>query len=91
MSFVQENVIWGQRSNMMSVATDCDQRDERLAWQGDAGLSADSMALNFHTPAFQNNIAVNNHDELVNQCGGMWLRMAVGWWFGCSPPHICTN
>lgn len=31
-----ENVIWGQRSNFLSVPTDCPQRDERLGWTGDA-------------------------------------------------------
>lgn len=30
------NVIWGQRSNYLSVPTDCPQRDERLGWTGDA-------------------------------------------------------
>ena len=35
-------------SNLMSVPTDCDQRDERLGWMGGAGLSSDSMLLNFH-------------------------------------------
>ena len=39
--------LGAQRSNLMSVATDCPQRDERLAWTGDLALSADSMALNF--------------------------------------------
>ena len=39
--------LGAQRSNLMSVATDCPQRDERLAWTGDLALSADSMAINF--------------------------------------------
>lgn len=30
-----ENVKWSQRSNFLSVATDCPQRDERLGWTGD--------------------------------------------------------
>lgn len=37
-----------QRSNLMQVPTDCDQRDERLGWTGDASLSATSMLLHFH-------------------------------------------
>ena len=49
---IQDAVVRGQLSNLMSVPTDCDQRDERLGWMGDAGLSADSMALNFHMDAF---------------------------------------
>ena len=31
-----ENVYWTQRSNFMSIPTDCPQRDERLGWTGDA-------------------------------------------------------
>ena len=49
---IQENVERGQLSNLMSVPTDCDQRDERLGWMGDAGLSSDSMAVNFDMDAF---------------------------------------
>ena len=39
-------------SNLLSVPTDCDQRDKRLGWMGDAGLSSDSMLLNFHMDTF---------------------------------------
>lgn len=30
-----QNVEWTQRANLMSVPTDCPQRDERLGWTGD--------------------------------------------------------
>ncbi len=30
-----QNVVWTQRANLMSVPTDCPQRDERLGWMGD--------------------------------------------------------
>lgn len=30
-----ENILWTQRANLMSVPTDCPQRDERLGWMGD--------------------------------------------------------
>lgn len=49
---IQASVVRGQLSNLMSVPTDCDQRDERLGWMGDAGLSSDSMLLNFHMDSF---------------------------------------
>ncbi len=32
------NILWGMRSNYLSVATDCPQRDERLGWTGDAQI-----------------------------------------------------
>lgn len=37
---------------MMSLPTDCDQRDERLGWMGDANLSGDSIIVNFEAAAF---------------------------------------
>ena len=52
LSKLQEMAVNGQRSNLMSVPTDCDQRDERLGWMGDANLSAESFSLNFDLPAF---------------------------------------
>lgn len=30
-----QNIRWTQRANLMSVPTDCPQRDERLGWTGD--------------------------------------------------------
>lgn len=30
-----QNIFWTQRANLMSVPTDCPQRDERLGWTGD--------------------------------------------------------
>ncbi|HMA53497.1 MAG TPA: family 78 glycoside hydrolase catalytic domain, partial [Acidobacteriota bacterium] len=37
---IHRNVVWGQLSNLMSIPTDCPQRDERHGWLGDAHLSA---------------------------------------------------
>jgi alpha-L-rhamnosidase len=33
---LQQNIVWGQRSNYLEVPTDCPQRDERMGWTGDA-------------------------------------------------------
>jgi alpha-L-rhamnosidase len=49
---IHQNVWWGQLSNLMSVPTDCPQRDERMGWTGDAQLSAEEAVLNFWMPAF---------------------------------------
>ena len=63
---IQESVVRGQLSNLMSIPTDCDQRDERLGWMGDAGLSADSMALNMHMEAFHPHFLQLIRDEQIN-------------------------
>lgn len=37
---IDRNITWGLRGNIMSVPTDCPQRDERLGWMGDAQMFA---------------------------------------------------
>ncbi|MFI9628010.1 family 78 glycoside hydrolase catalytic domain [Streptomyces sp. NPDC052042] len=45
-------VAWGQRSNFVSVPTDCPQRDERLGWMADAQVFLPTAALNADVAAF---------------------------------------
>ena len=63
---IQSCAVRSQLSNMMSVPTDCDQRTERLGWMGDAGLSAESMMMNFETRAFHTNFLTLIGDEFDN-------------------------
>ncbi|AIY87265.1 MULTISPECIES: alpha-L-rhamnosidase [unclassified Thermotoga] len=49
---IHKNIIWGQLSNLMSIPTDCPQRDERMGWLGDAQLTAEEAILNFDMAAF---------------------------------------
>eukprot|EP00041_Stephanoeca_diplocostata_P034630 m.1188790 g.1188790 ORF g.1188790 m.1188790 type:complete len:564 (+) comp24554_c3_seq2:1260-2951(+) len=49
---LQTMAVGAQRSNAMTVETDCDQRDERLGWMGDANLSYMSISLNFDALKF---------------------------------------
>lgn len=44
---IHRGSVGSQRSNLVQIPTDCPQRDERLGWLGDAGLSAESMMLHF--------------------------------------------
>ncbi|MBV9268824.1 MAG: family 78 glycoside hydrolase catalytic domain [Acidobacteriaceae bacterium] len=44
--------IWGQRSNFLSVPTDCPQRDERLGWMADAAVFWRTGTYNFDTASF---------------------------------------
>ena len=46
------NVIWGQRSNFLSVPTDCPQRDERLGWAADAQVFWRTATYNMDIAAF---------------------------------------
>ncbi|HPE68952.1 MAG TPA: family 78 glycoside hydrolase catalytic domain [Thermotogota bacterium] len=49
---IHECVQWGQRSNLMSIPTDCPQRDERHGWLGDAHLAGEESLFNFGMHAF---------------------------------------
>ncbi|WNS46039.1 family 78 glycoside hydrolase catalytic domain [Paenibacillus sp. MMS20-IR301] len=47
-----QNALWGQKSNFIDFPTDCPQRDERLAWTGDAQVFAGTASYNMDTRAF---------------------------------------
>jgi alpha-L-rhamnosidase len=49
---IHTNVLWGQLANLMSIPTDCPQRDERHGWLGDAHLSAEEAVFNFDMSGF---------------------------------------
>ena len=46
------NVVWGQRSNFLSIPTDCPQRDERLGWTGDIQIFGRTATYNADLAAF---------------------------------------
>lgn len=49
---LQNNIVWGQRDNFLSIPTDCPQRDERLGWMGDAQIFARTATFNMDVAAF---------------------------------------
>ena len=46
---LQQNIVWGARSNLLSIPTDCPQRDERLGWTGDIAAFGATSTFNFDT------------------------------------------
>ena len=53
------NILWGQRSNFMSVPTDCPQRDERLGWMADAQVFWRTASYNMDLAAFTRKFAAD--------------------------------
>jgi alpha-L-rhamnosidase len=47
-----QNILWTQRGNMMSIPTDCPQRDERLGWMGDIQIFVSTGIFNMDMAAF---------------------------------------
>ena len=46
------NTLWGQRSNYLSVPTDCPQRNERLGWMADTQVFTETGTFFANTDAF---------------------------------------
>lgn len=46
------NTLWGQRSNYLSVSTDCPQRNERLGWTADTQVFAETGTFFANTASF---------------------------------------
>ncbi|CAF1125713.1 unnamed protein product [Adineta steineri] len=44
---IQHNIQWSQLNNLMSLPTDCPQREERKGWLGDAALTVNEALYNF--------------------------------------------
>jgi len=59
---LQRIVTWGQKTNLHSIPTDCDQRDERMGWMGDAQGTAEEAMLNFDMAAFYTNFVRDIRD-----------------------------
>ena len=59
---IQRLILWGITSNLHSIPTDCNQRDERMGWMADAHLYAESAMLNFDMAAFYTNFLRNIRD-----------------------------
>jgi alpha-L-rhamnosidase len=60
---IQHNIVWGIASNLESIPTDCNQRDERMGWMADAHLYAEAAMLNFDMPAFYTNFLRDIRDS----------------------------
>jgi alpha-L-rhamnosidase len=66
MNQLQRALSWGQASQLMSVPSDCPQRDERKGWMGDSGLTLDEATYNFDMAAFYTFWATSIRDSQLN-------------------------
>ena len=49
---LQQNILWGAKSNLFEIPTDCPQRDERMGWTGDIAVFAATACFNFKMEKF---------------------------------------
>ena len=51
---LQSNIVWGAKSNLVDIPTDCPQRDERMGWTGDIAVFSPTACWNFDMSRFLN-------------------------------------
>ncbi len=81
------NALYSQLSNYFTIPTDCPQRDERLAWTGDAQAFAKTALYNFDSFAFLNayqdmlsrNTLIDGFPAAVVSLSGYFYHWAMGW------------
>ncbi len=82
------NVLYGQLSNYFTTSTDCNQRDERLAWTGDTQAFAQTAVYNYNSFAFLNDIEAIYAENagimgyvpaVADDLNGYFNNWAAGW------------
>ena len=81
------NALWGQRSNYVSVPTDCPQRDERLGWTGDAQAFSMTAAYNANVYGFFRKWMQDMRDSQSESGGYADVNPRVGC---CSSEDACA-
>jgi alpha-L-rhamnosidase len=92
---LQRIITWGQKTNLHSVPTDCDQRDERMGWMGDAQGTAEEAILNFDMAAFYTNFVRDIRDvqdekgRITDTVPHIWGSRPADPAWGTAYPLLC--
>ena len=60
---IQKNVVMTEKSNLIGIATDCPQRDERMGWMNDATVRFEETPYNFSVASLFPKIIDDLRDE----------------------------
>lgn len=92
---VQRLILWGQRTNLHSIPTDCCQRDERMGWLGDAHVTAEEALMNFDMAAFYTNFLRTIRDvqddkgTITDTVPHVWGQRPADPAWGAAYPLLC--
>ena len=67
---LMQNALWGQRSNFISIPTDCPQRDERLGWTADAQAFCPTAMYQMDCRAFYRKYIRDMREDQTRYYGG---------------------
>jgi alpha-L-rhamnosidase len=92
---LQRMIIWSQKTNLHSIPTDCNQRDERMGWLGDAHLTAEQAMMNFDMGAFYTKFIRDIQDvqdkdgALTDTVPYIWGQRPADPAWGTAYPLLC--
>jgi len=92
---LQRIVTWGQMTNLHSIPTDCNQRDERMGWMGDAQGTAEEAIMNFDMAAFYTNFVrdirdvQDNKGQITDTVPFIWGSRPADPAWGTAYPLLC--
>lgn len=81
------NTIWGQRSNYLSVPTDCPQRNERLGWTADTQVFSETGTFFADTKDFFHKWMRDMRD--TQNAAGSFPGVAPVAQYGADPSDYC--
>ena len=88
---LQENILWGSRSNFMDIPTDCPQRDERMGWTGDIAVFAPTACYNFDMSRFLDKWLADVQAEQLKTGGIPNTVPAQGYGFPTTMPTMAID
>jgi alpha-L-rhamnosidase len=92
---LQRLIVWSLKTNLHSIPTDCNQRDERMGWLGDAHLTAEQAMMNFDMGAFYTKFIRDIQDvqdkegALTDTVPHIWGQRPADPAWGTAYPLLC--
>ena len=88
---LQHNIIWGAKSNLLDIPTDCPQRDERMGWTGDIAVFSPTACFNFEMSRFLEKWLKDVKAEQYRGGGIPNTVPAQGYGFPASMPPMAVD
>lgn len=88
---LQQNILWGAKSNLFEIPTDCPQRDERMGWTGDIAVFASTACFNFHMERFLNKWLRDMRSEQLPTGGIPNTIPSQGYGFPATMPTMAVD
>jgi len=92
---LQRLILWSQKTNLHSIPTDCNQRDERMGWLADAHLTAEEALHQFDMGALYTKFIGDIRDTqdkegtITDTAPHVWGQRPADPAWGAAYPLLC--